>query len=270
MYCKNCGKKLPDNARFCDRCNTSVRKKEDKMNLIEELKEERLARRKAQDIEEKIKKIKKVRNKRRRMIAMVVGVIIGMGALSGVIAYINYSRTSGINTTEIELRTEEPQPTLAQAVVIGGDMPSATPAGTQEIPVVSAVSSDNNPYGYTDTTVSGRAFAYPSNFDKEEKDTVQLSLTDGEATITANKVITSLSPKELLRKYADDTGGEDMGSIANNTTYSVTLRAGKYICHRKGISDGSSEIYYEIKYRADSENAAQYKADIEYMDDFFN
>lgn len=270
MYCKNCGKKLPDNARFCDRCNTSVRKKEDKMNLIEELKEERLARRKAQDIEEKIKEIKRVKNKKLRMIAMVIGAILGIGALSGVIVYINYSKTSGINTTEIELRTEEPQPTHAQAVVIGGGSASAMPQTTQDIPVVSDVSLGNNVHGYTDTTVSGRSFAYPSNFDKEEKDTVQLSLTDGEATITANKVITSLSPKELLRKYADDMGGDDMGSVANDTTYSVTLRAGNYICHRKGISDGSSEIYYEIKYRADSSNAAQYKADIEYMDEYFN
>lgn len=270
MYCKNCGKKLPDNARFCDRCNTSVRKKEDKMNLIEELKEERLARRKAQDIEEKIKAIKKVKRKRLRMLATVIGIFIGIGALSGVIVYINYSKTSGINTTEVELRTEEPQPTYAQAVVIGGETASAAPQTTQDIPVVSDVSLGNNVYGYTDTTVSGRAFAYPSNFDKEEKDTVQLSLTDGEATITANKVITSLSPKELLRKYADDMGGEDMGSIANDTTYSVTLRAGSYICHRKGIVDGSSEIYYEIKYRADSSNAAQYKADIEYMDEYFD
>ena len=57
MYCKNCGKELPDDARFCDKCNMSVRKKEGKMDMIEELKEERLARQKAHEIEARLKKI---------------------------------------------------------------------------------------------------------------------------------------------------------------------------------------------------------------------
>ena len=64
MYCKNCGKTLPDDARFCDKCNMSVRQEKGKMELIEELKEERLARKKAHEVEDRLKNIKKIRRKR--------------------------------------------------------------------------------------------------------------------------------------------------------------------------------------------------------------
>ena len=97
MYCKNCGKKLPDNARFCDRCNVSVRKKSDKMDLIGELKEERLARRKAKAVEERLKKIKKIKSRRRRLVFFVILGIIMLGVISGVFMYINYVKNSTFN-----------------------------------------------------------------------------------------------------------------------------------------------------------------------------
>lgn len=269
VYCKNCGKKLPDNARFCDRCNASVRKKEDKMDLIEELKEERLARRKAQDIESKIKEIKRVKSRRRRTVFLIIGIILGMGVVSGIIVYINYMGTSHLNQgVEVELRTESPTESIAPAVVIGGE--GSQPTATDEVPIVSSVMPNaGKPSGYIDSSISGTAFAYPSGFEADGTGSGQLCVTDGEARITANKAATSLAPKELLRKYADTNGGEDMGSSANDTSYTVTLRSGDYICHRKGIVNGSSEIYYEMQYRADSEKASQYAADIEYMDNFF-
>ena len=78
MYCKNCGKTLAEDARFCDNCNMSVRKEKGKMDLIEELKEERLARKKAHEVEHRLRSIKKIRRKRYKIIMLIVLGIIAI------------------------------------------------------------------------------------------------------------------------------------------------------------------------------------------------
>ena len=88
MYCKNCGKTLPDDARFCDKCNMSVSQEKGKMELIEELKEERLARKKAHEVEDRLKNIKKIRRKRYKIIMLIVlGFVIIWGAIVSVSFY---------------------------------------------------------------------------------------------------------------------------------------------------------------------------------------
>ena len=78
-YCKKCGKALPDNARFCDRCNTSVRQQSRKKALIDDLKEERLARQKAKEVEKRLRNIKKIRHRRIKLIIVAVIVLILLG-----------------------------------------------------------------------------------------------------------------------------------------------------------------------------------------------
>lgn len=267
MYCKNCGKKLPDDARFCDRCNMSVRKKEDKMNLIVELKEERLARRKAKAIEERQRKIRRIRRKRRGTVLSVIAIILGLGVISGVIAYINYIKTSTFNeSTEIMDTTEAPTESAAPAVVIGGGQVSnetRTPVITTEEPIPGSGGS------YTEVSIAGFGFAYPSSFKEEDDSKNILSLTDGNAFITANKAVTGSAPKDLMKKYADETGGSPLESRANDTGYEITISVGSDIYHKKSIVANGTEVYYEIRYPAASANAAQYEKDIEYMDEFF-
>lgn len=266
MYCKNCGKKLPDDARFCDRCNVSVRKKENKMELIEELKEERLARRKAKAIEERQKKIKRIKRKRRGVVVSVIAVILGIGVISGVIAYINYVQTSTFNDTNIEQATETPTESAAPAVVIGGGQNN----NKTEIPSVTTQKPTPGSSGtYKETSIAGFSFAYPSDF-KEEKDSKYLlRLTDGDAVITINKEVTGSAPKELMKKYADETGGTPQQSRANDTGYDITISVGSDICHKKSVVSNETEVYYEIRYPASSAKAGQYKTNIEYMDSFF-
>ncbi len=267
VYCKNCGKKLPDNARFCDRCNMSVRKKEDKMNLIVELKEERLARRKAKAVEERQKKIKKIKRKRFGIALSVIAVILGLGVISGVIAYINFVKNSTFNeTTEIAETTEVPTESAAPAVVIGGGMSNNetnAPVVTTEEPIPGLAGV------YTEMSVAGMNFAYPSDF-KETNDNKTLhSLTDGNAVISVNKAVTGLIPKDLMKKYADETGGTPLESRANDTGYEITISVGSEICHKKSVIANGAEVYYEMRYPADSVNAAKYETDVEYMDGFF-
>lgn len=124
MYCKNCGKKLPDDARFCDRCNMSVRKKSGKTDLIVELKEERLARRKAKAVEERLKKIKQIKRKRYSKAAVITAIIIGVGIIAAVAAYIQVILSGDGISVEPEAVTASPTlpPTPPpDAIVIGGD-----------------------------------------------------------------------------------------------------------------------------------------------------
>ncbi|MGN0182341.1 MAG: zinc ribbon domain-containing protein [Candidatus Ornithomonoglobus sp.] len=267
MYCKNCGKKLPDDARFCDRCNMSVRKKDNKMDLIVELKEERLARRKAKAIEERQKKIKRIKRKRRGIVLSVIAIILGLGVISGVIAYINYVKTSTFNeTTEMVETTEAPTESAAPAVVIGGGQSNnetKPPVAATEEPVHGSANA------YTEVSLAGHSFAYPSAFKEINDSKTLLSLTDGSAVITANKAVTSSAPKDLMKKYADETGGSPLESRANDTGYEITISVGLDIYHKKSIVVNGAEVYYEIRYPAASSNAAQYEADIEYMDGLF-
>ncbi len=124
MYCKNCGKKLPDDARFCDRCNMSVRKKSGKMDLIVELKEERLARRKAKAVEERLKKIKQIKRKRYSRAAVIAMILVGVGIITAAAAYISVILNSDDISVEAPAVTASPTapPTPApDAVVIGGE-----------------------------------------------------------------------------------------------------------------------------------------------------
>ena len=140
MYCKNCGKELPDDARFCDKCNMSVRKKEGKMDMIEELKEERLARQKAHEIEARLKKIKKVKRKRYRAVALIIiGVIAVWGAIVGLSFWNNYKDST--------LRDAQPE-------LIATEEPEATPEATEAV----------NSGEYSLITVDGIEITYPAVF----------------------------------------------------------------------------------------------------------
>ncbi len=271
MYCKNCGKKLPDNARFCDRCNMSVRKIENKKERIVELKEERLARRQAKAVEERFKKIKKVKHKRYKNVAFVVLLVILVGALSVFFGWIMINPKKG-NLKDGSLReVETASPTKAPKIVTGTTSApaTATPSVTQaptETPLTL------NTDGYYVADLGGMAFAYPGDFTDYESDTAnKLSLYDvtGDAVLIAGKTATSLQPKELMEKYYADMGGTVMESRAGGSEYEISLTTGTQIRHRKSCVKDGIEFYYEINYPASSANRQQYIDAIEYMDTFF-
>lgn len=267
MYCRNCGKKLPDNARFCDRCNMSVRKKEDKINLIAELKEERLARRRAHTMEERRKKIKKLKRKRQLPIFIAVIVIACIGIISILAGYINYSNGSTFNKlNESETGTAVPAESLAPAVVITDDSQSATSA-----PDKPAADDSSIEKGYIDTDIGGVRFAYPESFKAEHTDSAFMRYSDknGDAVITANRIVTASEPKDLMKKYAAEVGGTVKNSIADSDGYAITILSDSFIYHKKSIVSGGVETYYEIKYPENSLKTADYEESIAYMDSIF-
>lgn len=253
MYCKNCGKKLPDDARFCDRCNMSVRKKEGKQAQIENLKEERLARKKAQAIEERLKNIKKI--KRRRYI-MVVYAVLGIIFIGGLSVLISYCANSGENafTKEEEFATPSPEVTLTPEIN----------NGTEKV---------YNADGYVEIAVQNAVFAYPKSFVEDKKQQSKMAvLTDenGDATITVSKEITSLDSKALMEKYRNGIeNAKAIDSLANSSGYSITVEAGDTVYHKKSFVSNGAELYYEIVYPLNSTQAQEYDDAIKYMDEHF-
>lgn len=271
MYCKNCGKKLPDDARFCDRCNMSVRKKEDKMDLIVELKEERLARRKANAVKERLKKMQVQKRKRRNKFIVAVAAIIAIGLISMFCTYIIVSMDSENNNTinytetmETPIATER-----ATAQVVGGaeatTQPQVTPlSGTSAVSV--------NEDGYIETKIGSIDYAYPRGFEKKEpisNEILYLKDSDGGATIIANREATNSSAQELMTSYADKMGGSVVDSLAGDSWYTITISKGSEMYHRKGVLSNGILTYYEMQYPAASEKEGAYTENIEYMDEYF-
>ncbi len=250
MYCKNCGKSLPDNARFCDKCNMSVRKEKGKMDMIEELKEERLARQKAHEIEDRLKKIKKVKRKRYNAIALVVlGIIAVWGAIVGV-SYYNSIKNSTLKGAEPELQqTDAPAPT----------------------PDVTEAPEDKD---YTTITLDGIKITYPKIFDESEvvdRDCVaSFSDEDGNAKIIIDRQTAILTPNELMDEYYRGILNaviDNDASLATHDGYSVTITSGTKKYHKKAVIKDGEVFSYEIIYPKDS--ADVYETYIKHMDERF-
>ena len=248
MYCKNCGKELPDNARFCDKCNMSVRKEKGKMDMIEELKEERLARQKAHEIEDRLKKIKRIKRKRYNAIILIVlGVIAIWGAIVG-LTYYNNMANSKFKDAEPELQETQ--------------RPNSTPKTTQEV-------IDEN---YTSITLEGMHIVYPKTFDETEVvdgDCIA-SFSDDSAKIIIDREAAILTPNELMDAYYRTILNaviDNDASLATNDGYSVTITSGIRIYHKKAIIKNGEVLSYEIIYPKDE--AKKYEEYTKYMDEHF-
>lgn len=248
MYCKNCGKELPDDARFCDKCNMSVRKKEGKMDMIEELKEERLARQKAHEIEARLKKIKKVKRKRYRAVALIIiGVIAVWGAIVGLSFWNNYKDST--------LRDAQPE-------LMATEEPEATPEATEKV----------NSGEYSLITVDGIEITYPAEFSQSEVAegdyVASFSNEEGSARIIIDRKTATQTPNELMDEYYRSVlNAKSEKSSATDAGYTITLTAGTKKHHKKCLIKDGEAISYEIIYPKDSSD--EYEKHIEYMDEKF-
>ena len=248
MYCKNCGKSLPDDARFCDKCNMSVRKEKGKMDMIEELKEERLARKKAHEIEERLKKIKKIKRKRYNAIALIIlGVIAVWGAIVGV-SYYNSWKNSTLKDAQPELIDTEK---------------------AEETPSVTDAPIDDD---YLSLTLSDITIIYPKSFNRSEVDDSDCvaCFSDDEATITIDRETAIQTPNELMDKYYQSILNaviDNDASLATDEGYIVTITSGTKIYHKKALLKDGEVFSYEIVYPKDF--AEKYEEYTKYMDEHF-
>ncbi len=224
----------------------SVRKEKGKMDLIEELKEERLARQKAHEIEDRLKKIKKVRRKRYNIIALIVLGIILIWALIVGITQFAFLKDSPLRGQTPELQTTE--------------TPKKTPSATE------------NPLEkkYRKQTIDNMSVTYPRTFDKMQAEEVVAEFSDGDAVIKINKITAITSPVELLDEYykgilnAEIADGD---SKAAEDGYTVTVNSGTKKHHKKAIIKDGIVYSYEMIYPKDF--AEKYEEYTEYMDEHF-
>lgn len=264
MYCKKCGKLLPPDARFCDRCNTSVRKKNGRMDKIEDLKEERLARRKAKAVEQRLQNIKKIKRRRRGIVLGVIITLTVLGISSAVVSNIVVSKQSVLNNPidTAPDKTDEPSAPSPTAIIISGGSVTAAPT---EKPSV-------NRDGYIVTETDGKSFAYPANFTSDSSaPTALLSLVDsmGDAKIIVSKgTASAMDAAEAMKKYKDSSGLSVTHASTNEDCYSITGTRNGNIYHRFGIVETGIEFYYEICYPASSSKSDSYDSYAEYMDEY--
>lgn len=283
MYCKNCGKYLEEGTRFCDRCGQSVRKNANSEQAvrhqnIEELKEERLNRKKRlaeMEAREAMKNNrKKKRRKQNRGLAAFMIVVVLLAILSVVVAYLLMRSSSSITGGGNSEIVPSPQATQASAAGNTAVNQTALPQGTSA-PVQTAQngqqsSQTSSSDDYRVFEINNIACPYPSDFGKKSvSGNEKLSLVDsaggGIMSISQEQGVRT-TPSEQMKDYASQLGGSVSYSLADKNGYAITVEKNNTVYHRKCIMSGSSAIYYDFQYSAMSSARARYEQCVSYID----
>lgn len=286
MYCKNCGRELKDDMRFCDRCGQSVRQgnkneRAAKRDEIEALKKERLNRKKKMaELEAKKAEEKKLRRKQRKALQqnpkfIYISITILLVIVSSVISYIVNTYNSNSKSWEAQDNSVALNATSAPTVE-PSDL-GAVPAPTQTpLPTVAPEEENTdvvNADGYRVFEVSGKtSFPYPTAFSKKAvSDNVLLNLMDsvGGGSIVLKKDRATGKATEMMKEYAQATGGVISYSRAGDNWYGVTVEKNNFIYHRKCLIIGNDVFYYDFQYDKNSASAVSYTEYISYMDTAF-
>lgn len=295
LYCKNCGKELKDDARFCDRCGQSVRRSQQsersvKARQIEELQRERIKRQrlmKAQEQrEERVNNLKQQKKQQKRSkkkknlkkrgpffawTLIVLFVII----VSAVVSFIVTSRTSEDAIWKTKDASVELNATTVPTMQPSGDFIPATPMPTVSIARENKDVTDDDGYRVCELS-TGIKCPYPSVFSKNEtEDAQELNAvhTAGGGTLKIYaEEYPGGTPSSLMKAYAKKQGGTVEYSLAGSTWYAITVTKNGIVRHRKYVIDSSSDsvAYYDFEYDENSIFADDYKEYIDYMDDNFS
>ncbi len=281
MYCKKCGRKLEDGARFCKRCGQSVRQnhntgKEARRKEIAKLKKERLDRKQKlqeQEIEKKLKKQKNKKKNQKRVVVLAVSFVVLLCILIiAVITYfsaINQSKDAAwrtkdgsveLNATAVPRQTQTPKPENSSG------MPTAT---------AYAITGEVNADGYREYTYGGNLILpYPATFEQQRTESGEkLRLYDksgGASIVLKDEGPVSTQAKELMSEYAKAQPGKISYSRAGDGWYIVEAVENDIVYHRKCLVINNRMVYYDFSYSTTSSAASTYKTQIEYMDEHFS
>ncbi|MCH5210892.1 MAG: zinc ribbon domain-containing protein [Oscillospiraceae bacterium] len=256
MYCKNCGRQLKEGMRFCDRCGQSVRKNKESSQAIrrreiEELKAERLNRKKRLAEKEKKQAMSKKRKKKKNNPFMFFMIIVLIAIASILIGYNIFPDNDTIN------------------------LPADSSGGTIQTPIPATASSSSNlKSGYSEITVANITCPYPSAFHSNTTSgNEKLNLTDslGGASMIVSQEAKSGEPKDLMKEYIIQIGAsDDSETRAGSEYYYVTAEANGTMYHRKCIVRNGLAVYYDFNYDVTSSTSSKYKDYISYIDSNFN
>lgn len=285
MYCKNCGRELKSEMRFCDRCGQSVRqgKKTEsaaRREELEALQEDRLnRRRKMAELEAKKAEKKQKRNmlkKKNKKLIYFIAIIL-LAAVSAIITYIAMSASSNNAAWKTRDGSEALNATAVPTVEPSDNSALNTPVPTT-LPIVGVETENTDPVnsdGYRVFTVSDSlSCPYPTVFSKKEAgDNQLLSIFDNTGgasmVIAREKDAVSSQASELLKNYAQKTSGTVLYSLAGDNWFGITTSKNNIITHRKYLIIDGKAIYYSFDYDKNSVSAAEYEKYIEYIDNAF-
>ena len=91
----------------------------------------------------------------------------------------------------------------------------------------------------------------------------------GGATMTVTQSKSIGSAKELMKEYAQTTGGTISYSLAGNDWYGITITKNNIVYHRKCLLMANTLIYYDFQYDTGSVSAPEYETYINYIDEAF-
>ena len=250
MYCKNCGRQLKEGMRFCDRCGQSVRKnkpsaQEAKRQEIEELKNERLNRKKRLAEKEAKQARSKKRKKKNSSGFMFVIVVVLIAILSVIIGYNIFAGGTGEKVS-----------------------PSTSPNAMSTTIPASSPSADVSKKGYTEIKIGSVTCPYPSAFHSNTTTgNEKLNLTDafGGASMIVSQEAKMGEPKDIMAEYASRCD-EITYSRAGSDWYAITSIDDGVVTHRKCVVRSGLAVYYDFSYNADSASAEKYTEQIEYID----
>lgn len=261
MYCKNCGKELKDTARFCDRCGQSVKKSKESSQAarhreIEELKAERLNRKKRleeKEARQQERKIKKRRKKRGGGVIIFLIIVILIAVLSVIIGYNIFPSDGG---TDSALEPVSP-----------------TSAADNAVPTAAAETSADK---YSEITVGNINIPYPTEFyTNTSSGNEKLNIVDslGGATMIVAQEARNGEITELIKEYIASIGANDSNTgpemRAGTDWYSVTAEVDGKVYHRKCIVRNGLAVYYDFTYDASSTSSKKYEDYISYIDSKF-
>ncbi len=260
MYCKNCGRQLKEGMRYCDRCGQSVRKNREssrdaRQREIEELKAERLNRKKrlAEKEAKQARSKERIKSKSHAFIFVIIIVLIAAASV-----LIGYNMFPDNNTESAAVNTAAP------SAVVASPVPSASPsAGGQSLKD-----------GYSQVTVANITCPYPSSFrSNTTSGSEKINLTDtlgGAGMIIAQDTKIG-EPKDMMKEYMAQIGATgDPEMHAASEWYSITAEVNGKVYHRKCIVRNGLSVYYDFTYDAASTAASKYKDYINYIDANFN
>lgn len=278
MYCKNCGKKLSESARFCDRCGqpSGTAPKKPQRTSSAQGKKQAVSRRQPDSYDRYRKKQlqkeaeRKRRRKRTRIITIWVILIALAGAVGGgIYAYYYTMKNSGGDWTGAN----------ASASPAGTQQSSPSPSASSEADrpeETSAASSQDNSGCeiYIDSAYGFRC-PYPAKFETGtlSNRNTRLSLKDpegdGEMLISYEKISETQTAANLMRDYVKGIGVSADFNRAGENWYEVDFKRNGKVNHRKAvIIDNSKYVYFDFTYNENTEHKKVYDSYIDYADEY--
>ena len=288
MYCKNCGRKLEDTARFCDRCGQMAgtvpprQKPQGRQDTDNAGRNNKRFESQGRDSYSEYRKKKmqndldaKRRKKKTRILVIWVAIITIVAAVGGGI-FANRQTKSQLEAEKAKKTGVTPTETATeQADESSSEEPEETSENKQS--AEKSETADNPDVEVYRDSMYDFKCPCPSYFEQGTlaNNNTRLSLSDpdgdGKMLICCEKISGNQSPAVLMREYVNGIGVEPDFNRAGTNWYAVTFTRNSKTNHRKAIIiDNSTYMYYDFSYNSASDNKSKYEEFIEYADGYLD